>query len=90
MLSCGRDKENIVQTKVAERVQVFRQKHLAECRAALRQDAEHRVDSMLLTEARSMLEDSLSRLRPFKPVQPPILSPIDSLSVRPIFDPKLR
>ena len=87
-IHCGRDKEEIVQAKVAERVEAFRGKQVAECHAALRRDAEHRVDSLLLAEARGSLEDSLARLRPFKPSPPPAVLPIDSLSVKPIFDPK--
>jgi len=86
IIGCGRDKEEIVQAKVAERVTAFRLKQLADCRAALRRDAEHRVDSLLLAEAKGSLEDSLARLRPFKPAQPPAVLPIDSLSVKPIFD----
>lgn len=87
LAGCGRDKEAIVQAKVAERVGAFRTKHLAECRATLLRDAEKRVDSLLLAEAKGTLADSLTRLKPFKPPQPPPLVPIDSLSVRPIFEP---
>ncbi len=90
LAGCSRDKEAIVQAKVQERVSAFREKQLADCYAALRRDAEHRVDSLLLAEARGALEDSLARMRPFKPVQPPPVLPIDSLSVRPIFDPTVR
>ncbi len=87
LTTCGRDKETIVQAKVAERVQVFRLKQLSDCRATLLRDAEKRVDSLLLAEAKGTLADSLARLKPFKPSQPPPLVPIDSLSVRPIFEP---
>lgn len=86
MTSCRRDKEEIVQAKVAERVQVFRLKQISECRTNLLRDAEKRVDSLLLEEAKGTLTDSLTRLKPFKPNQPPPLMPIDSLSVRPIFE----
>ncbi len=86
LASCGRDKEEIVQAKVAERVQAFRIKQITECRTNLLRDAEKRVDSMLLAEAKGTLADSLSRLKPFKPSQPPPVLPIDSLSVRPIFE----
>lgn len=86
LVACNRDKEAIVQAKVAERVQVFRLKHLSDCRATLLRDAEKRVDSLLLAEAKGTLADSLARLKPFKPLQPPPLVPIDSLSVRPIFE----
>lgn len=86
LAACSGDNETVVQSKVSERVQAFREKHLAECRTTLRRDAEHRVDSLLLAEAKGTLDDSLARLRPFKPVQPPPLLPIDSLTVRPIFD----
>ncbi len=86
LVACGRDKEVVVQAKVAERVQAFRIKQWNECRAALLRDAEKRVDSLLLAEAKGLLTDSLTRLKPSKPLQPPALSPIDSLSVRPIFE----
>ncbi len=86
LASCRRDTEEIVQAKVAERVQAFRVKHLAECQTALLRDAEKRVDSILLAEATGTLADSLARLKPFKPTQPPAVAPIDSLSVRPIFE----
>ena|GEM_PF-1509000 len=86
LTGCRRDTEEIVQAKVAERVQAFRIKHLGECQTALLRDAEKRVDSMLLAEATGTLADSLARLKPFKPTQPPAVAPIDSLSVRPIFE----
>ena len=89
LLGCGRNKEEIVQAKVAERVLAFRLKHLTECRTALLRDAEKRVDSLLLLEATGTMSDSLTRLKPAKPSQPPALVPIDSLSVRPLFDPNL-
>jgi hypothetical protein len=83
---CVRDKEKVVQAKVAERVLAFRTKHLSDCRTALLRDAEEWVDSLLLLEATGTLSDSLTRLKPTKPAQPPPLVPIDSLSVRPLFD----
>lgn len=86
LIACGRDKEAVVQAKVAERVQAFRVKQLNECRAALFSDAEKRVDSLLLAEAKGLLTDSLTRLKPSKPAPPPLVAPIDSLSVQPIFD----
>lgn len=86
LLGCGGDKESIVQEKVAERVTAFKEKKRAECRESLLLKAEKTVDSLLLTEAQQALNDSLSRLRPGRPFQPAPVPPIDSLSVKPIFE----
>lgn len=85
-LSCNRDKESIVQEKVAERVSAFIEKELAECRESLLQTAEKTVDSLLLLEAQNALNDSLARLRPGRPFQPAAIPPIDSLTVQPILN----
>ncbi|MCC7465355.1 MAG: hypothetical protein IT261_03755 [Saprospiraceae bacterium] len=86
--SCDRDKEAIVEEKVAERVDLFVRKKREECRDALMQQAEKTVDSLLLAEAQSALNDSLARLRPGRPFQPAPVPPIDSLNVQPIFPDK--
>jgi hypothetical protein len=64
----------------------FRRKKSAECRQSLLMKAEKKVDSLLLAEAQQALQDSLARLRPFKPNQPPPIPAIDSLTVKPLFD----
>ena len=86
LAGCAGDKEKIVQEKVAEKVADFRKKKNMECRQSLFAKAEQIVDSLLLSEAESALQDSLSRLRPFRPTQPPAVPPIDSNAVKPIFD----
>ncbi|MBX2893025.1 MAG: hypothetical protein KF734_19090 [Saprospiraceae bacterium] len=43
------------------------------------------MDSLLLADAMMALSDSLLRLRPEKPLQPPRLTPLDTLPVGPIF-----
>jgi hypothetical protein len=83
---CGKEKDEVVRLKVAETVQDFRQKKTAECREILLREAEEIVDSLLLTEATEAMSDSLARLRPSRPIQPPRIPPIDSLQVRPIFE----
>ncbi|MFN0214237.1 MAG: hypothetical protein ACKVT2_08275 [Saprospiraceae bacterium] len=88
--SCEGDKEAVIQAKVAERVEAFRAKKVAECRDALLQSAERIVDSLLLSEAQNALNDSLARLRPGRPFQPAVIPPIDSLQVKPIFNRKQR
>lgn len=85
-IGCGEDKQEIIRQKVAENVRDFRQKKIAECREMLLREAEEIVDSLLLTEATDALSDSLSRLRPSRPVQPPTIPPIDSLKVNPLFE----
>ncbi|MFN0175636.1 MAG: hypothetical protein ACKVU0_13375 [Saprospiraceae bacterium] len=84
--SCGGDKDAIVQEKVAERVTAFKSKKRADCLESLLETAERKVDSILLAEAQNALNDSLSRLRPWRPFQPAPIQPIDSLTVKPIFD----
>lgn len=86
-ISCGHDKEKIIREKVKERVTTFREKKKVECRDALLVEAEKIVDSLLLAEAKMELSDSLVRMRPARPMRPAPLAPIDSLPVRPIFDP---
>lgn len=83
---CARDQEAIVRQKVAERTSVFRAKKSAECREKLFMAAEKMVDSLLLAEAQQELRDSLSRMRPGRPMQPVPVPPIDSLTVKPLFD----
>ena len=85
--ACGPDKEAIILEKVSEREAAFRQKKLAECRTLLLAEAEQTVDSLLLLEAISDLSDSLARLRPGKPAKPAPVLPIDSLTVKPLFEP---
>ena len=86
LAACFGDTEAIVQQKVSERVTVFKAKKSIECRAALLERAERVVDSLLLTEAQNSLNDSLARRRPWRPYQPPAIPPIDSFTVKPIFD----
>jgi len=83
---CKRDQEAIVRQKVEERTSVFRAKKSAECREKLLLVAETMVDSLLLTEAQQELRDSLSRMRPGRPMKPVPVPPIDSLAVKPLFD----
>ncbi|MDO8969109.1 MAG: hypothetical protein Q7U74_00380 [Saprospiraceae bacterium] len=85
-LACNGDQESIVQEKVAERVSAFKRKKNLECQETLLQTAEQIVDSLLLTDAQSALNDSLTRLRPGRPFLPPAIPPIDSLKVAPIFE----
>jgi hypothetical protein len=85
-LACGKPKEEVVREKASSLVAVFRAKKSAECRELLLAQAEKIVDSLLLAEAKGNLSDSLARLRPGRPSEPAAILPIDSLSVKPIFD----
>ncbi|MEI6412037.1 MAG: hypothetical protein WCR52_21780 [Bacteroidota bacterium] len=86
LFGCHRDQEAIVRQKVAERTSIFRAKKTAECREKLFLVAEKMVDSLLLAEAQQQLRDSLSRSRPGRPLKPMSVPPIDSLTVKPLFD----
>jgi hypothetical protein len=85
LTACGPDKDTIIQQKVTARIAEFEKKKKEECRKGLLDEAESIVDSLLLAEAQAQLRDSLNRARPFKPVQPPAVPPIDSLEIKPIF-----
>jgi len=61
-------------------------KKTSECRDKLLQEAGEMADSILLSEARMDLRDSLGRQRPGRPVKPLPVPPIDSLAVKPLFD----
>ncbi len=86
MSGCADDKPKLIAEKVRERLDDFRKKKIETCRQSLLAKAEKQVDSLLLAEAQEALQDSLSRLKPFRPAQPPPVPPIDSLKVKPIFD----
>ena len=84
--ACGPSKEELVQTRVASLVADFRKKEARKCRDMLLTEAGKIADSLLLHEALDEVTDSLARLRPFKPVKPVAIPPIDSLQLKPIFD----
>ena len=86
--ACGPDEQTVVQQKVNGRVAEFVKKKKEECRISLLDQAEKIVDSLLLAEAQLQLRDSLNRARPFKPVEPIPVPPIDSAEVKPIFKKK--
>jgi hypothetical protein len=83
--ACGPDKSELAEKAIRERVQNYRNKRMAECRAGLFQEAERIVDSLLLLQAQQEIRDSLSRTRPTAPGQPADVPPIDTLKVKPIF-----
>ena len=86
LAGCRSDKGKVIGEKVAERVAAFREKESAKCREALLADAEHIVDSLLQAEALADVSDSLSRIRPVRPFKPQPVLPIDSLTVKPLFE----
>lgn len=83
--SCQEDRSAIVKQKVQERVEEFRAKQRIACRMALYEKAGRMADSVLIAEAKLEVQDSLGRLRPFRPSQPPDVLPIDSARVGPLF-----
>lgn len=84
--ACSGKKERLIRQKVEERVADFRKKEAVRCRETLWTEAEKIVDSLLLYEALEEVNDSLKRLRPFRPVAPGVLVPVDSVFVKPIFE----
>ena len=85
LVSCHEDRDKIIAEKVAERLEEYRKKKMDDCLQNLYEKAEKLVDSLLLEEAKEALQDSLSKMKPFKPLQPPDVLPIDSEEVKPIF-----
>ena len=82
---CVENKDKIIADKVQERLSEYRKKRTDDCRSGILSKAEKKVDSLLLAEAQQALQDSLGRQRPFRPVQPPPVLPIDTLTVKPLF-----
>lgn len=85
LAACNQDKRAFIAEKVAERTVAYRIKKMSECRNAMVQEASVMVDSLLLLEARTQLNDSLSRSKPNKPFKPAPVPPIDTQSIQPIF-----
>ena len=83
---CGPKREEVIQREVALRVAEFRKKKALDCQSALFSEAERTVDSLLLSEAKASLFDSLLRARPTKPLKPAAIPPVDSSVVKPIFN----
>jgi len=86
LAGCTGDNDKVVQARVSERVVAFRTKKMEECRVALISDANKHVDSLMLQDARDQLGDSLLNRRPSKPFKPAPIAPIDSLTVKPVFE----
>jgi hypothetical protein len=83
--ACRPDKTAEIHKKAQQRIEDFRKKHELELRTGLLTRASAIADSILLAEAQAQVRDSLSRTKPFRPLQPPPIPPIDSLAVKPIF-----
>lgn len=86
LVSCSPNQERTVQIKVAEKIADFTKKKQLECRASLLYEAEKKVDSILLADAKAELMDSLNRTKPIPPSVPPTVQPIDTLEIKPIFE----
>lgn len=82
---CQEDKSVVVRQKVEERVAEFREKQRMACRLSLYEKAGRMADSILIAEAKQEIQDSLGRLRPFRPSQPPDVPPVDTARVAPLF-----
>ncbi len=84
--ACGSDRDALIMDYVSERVSDFERKEWKKCRDGLLEQASGIVDSMLLEEVTTDALDSLRSRKPWRPVVPPPIEPLDSGGVRPIFD----
>ncbi|MFN4081983.1 MAG: hypothetical protein ACK4NS_13875, partial [Saprospiraceae bacterium] len=84
--ACRPDVERIVRARVDEQVLVARKKAQERCNEDLYAEAERIADSILLYGSRPSWADSLDLGRPARPIAPPRMAPIDSATVRPIFE----
>jgi hypothetical protein len=85
LAACGPSKDEVIQQKITALVSDYSRKYSIERRSKLLEEASRVADSLLLAEAQAQLRDSLNRARPNKPVEPPVVPPIDSLAIKPIF-----
>lgn len=83
---CGPDRDALIMAYVSERVTDFARKEQKKCRDGLLERASGIVDSILLAEVTAVAQDSLRSRKPWRPVVPPPIEPLDSGSIRPIFD----
>jgi hypothetical protein len=80
---------DLINAKVAEKVEDFRQKRLVICREQVLERAGEKADSIIMATAinRNII-DSISRpTPPPRPLRPPIKSPLDTTPVTPFFPP---
>lgn len=76
-------KADVIQLEVEERLRILIENRRERCRTEALDKATAIVDSMLIEQAKANKDTLGKPPKPLKPVKPEILSPIDSLPVRP-------
>jgi hypothetical protein len=83
--ACTKDRERLLEGYINERVIEFENKHAAQKKVQLLKLAGGIADSLLLNEAITSVKDSLANRKPWRPLEPPRVEPLDSGPVQPIF-----
>ena len=84
--ACTGDRERLLEGHINERVSDFKRKHAAQKKVQLLKLAGGIADSLLLNEAILAVKDSLANRKPWRPLEPPRVEPLDSGPVQPIFN----
>jgi hypothetical protein len=84
--ACQNDRSAEINAEILRRVQRSEKQYRLDCTQRMFQEAEQIADSLLLAEAKLSLNDSMRNRAPYKPLPPAVLSPIDSLEVKPLFN----
>jgi hypothetical protein len=83
--ACEVDRSAELQVEINKRVDRARKQYQESCMTKTLQNAEKLADSLLISEAKLTVNDSLRNRMPYKPLQPAAVAPIDSLKVAPLF-----
>jgi hypothetical protein len=86
--ACNLDRTAEVQEEITRRVERERKVYSEACRNKIMLSAEALADSLLLTEAKLQVNDSLRNRLPYKPLPPAEVAPIDTAVVKPLFEQK--
>jgi hypothetical protein len=85
IVGCESDRSAEMQAEIDKRVGRAKKQFEETCLNNTLRSAEAMADSLLLTEAKAMVNDSMRSHLPYKPLPPATVAPIDSLKVQPLF-----
>jgi hypothetical protein len=85
LLACNPDRTAEMQEEITRRVERERKVYGEACKTKIMLSAEALADSLLLTEAKLQVNDSLRNRLPYKPLPPAEVAPIDTAVVKPLF-----